>query len=34
VELTIGDSKVTVTGAAREQQDTLIAAFLSSVTQP
>jgi Effector Associated Constant Component 1 len=34
VELTIGDSKVTVTGAAREQQDTLIAAFLSSVTRP
>jgi hypothetical protein len=34
VELTIGDSRVTVTGAAREQQDRLIAAFLSSVARP
>ena len=34
VELTIGDSTVTVTGAARDQQDALIAAFLSSVTRP
>jgi hypothetical protein len=34
VELTIGDRTVTVTGAAREQQDELVAAFLSSVKQP
>ena len=34
VELTIGDHTVTVTGAARDQQDTLIAAFLSSVKRP
>jgi len=34
VELTIGDHKVTVTGAVREQQDELIAAFLSSVKRP
>lgn len=31
VELTVGDCKLTVTGAVREQQDEVIAAFLSSL---
>ena len=34
VELTIGANKVTVTGASREHQKELIAAFLSNIKQP
>jgi hypothetical protein len=33
VELTVGDSALTVTSASRDQQDRLIAAFLSNVNR-